>query len=99
MKKWMFLLLMPFGLLFAVLSPMEQNVKELSAVLNSSQVKELIGNGDVISEILHKERQYIIVTKNNKLIAVDVEYLPSKGKRARPVQFALKPFLLEKVNN
>lgn len=68
---------------FAILSPLNQSIKELHALIHDPNTKKL-GNGNAIIDIRKSEKGYVLVTAENEM-EVDMIYTPVK--RPGPVKF------------
>ncbi|NGX54676.1 MAG: hypothetical protein KR126chlam2_00291 [Chlamydiae bacterium] len=71
---------------FALLSPLDQNLKELKAIIDSPELKQYIKTSEVIEYICHQECLYMISTNEQEMF-VEVEYQPTD--RLGPIPFNL----------
>ncbi len=71
---------------FALLSPLDQNLQELKAIIDSPELKQYIKTSEVIEYICHQECLYMISTNEQEMF-VEVEYQPTD--RLGPRQFNL----------
>lgn len=61
--------------LFAILSPLDQNIVELRAILQSEQLRENLKTSEEILDIWKLGNRYIISTAERQMV-VEVQYLP-----------------------
>lgn len=62
---------------FAILSPLNQSIREIKALLSDPQIKK-IGNSSAIQEVQKSETGYTIFN-NDSFMRVDVIYQARKG--------------------
>ena len=72
--------------IFAILPPLYQNIKEITSILESSEISQKLQSGDVILEIKKNEQGYDIIT-NKRHLFIEVKYLPTQ--RMGPAEFKL----------
>jgi hypothetical protein len=99
MKKFLLLSLCSIAPAFAVLSPMNQSVRELTTILASNELRSALPQGEFIQEITVQNlisqegepsvwrRLYTISTASDQ-VSVTLTYTPSK--RVGPQQFSLE---------
>lgn len=89
MRKVFFTLLflgMTSSPLFAILSPINQSIKEIDAIVRSNEITQNFNQADTIQEIRKTDGGYV-VTSEDKRMVVDVVYTPSQTPG--PQQFKL----------
>lgn len=74
---------------FAALPPLHQSVREIKAILESSEVIQKLGSGRTITNINHK-RNFYIVTAEDCLLQVDIRYVSSPVIEPGPAKFNLE---------
>ncbi len=76
MKKAIATLILLFATpLFALLSPLDQNIVELRAILESSQLKDNLKTSEEILDIWKLGNRYIFSTEQKQFV-VEIQYLP-----------------------
>ncbi|MBJ7450095.1 MAG: hypothetical protein JHC93_07050 [Parachlamydiales bacterium] len=71
---------------FALLSPLNQSIVEIKAVLDNQQFAKAIPSGEDIQDIIKIDSGYLIITDNYRL-QVDVNYTPQD--KMGPAKFNL----------
>ncbi len=75
MKKFFLsLALLSSSSLFAVLSPLDESIVEIQAVLNNTKMKSL-KTSESIQEIIRSEKGFLVITDNYQM-QVDINYQP-----------------------
>lgn len=98
MKKFLILAVCAFftaAPAFGALSPLNQSIKELQAILSSNEVASL-PQGEPIRKIYHRQNSYYVKTKSKDL-AVDVIY--SQNQKVGPKEFTLQFHPLEEAED
>lgn len=72
--------------LFCALPPLAQSSKEIQELLADSRLYSLLKSSDIIKEVIRTEEGYVILTKD-RLLRVDIEYLPQSGPGPRKFEF------------
>ena len=88
-KKICFILSISITTAYSLLPPLEQNIKEMRAILQDEALKQLISSSEIITDFLRKDKYYLIIT-NKKVLRVDVRYISPKEKFVGPVKYHLK---------
>lgn len=71
---------------FGLLSPLDQNLKELKTLFASPELRSYITTPEVIENISHTDCQYVITTNQQEML-VEVEYLPQDRPGPRQFRF------------
>ena len=61
---------------FALLSPLNQSLEEISAIVHSSEIEKKIPQGQAISQIEREGNGYLLRAGGMQM-RVDIQYLPS----------------------
>ncbi len=61
---------------FALLSPLNQSLEEISAIVHSSEIEKKIPQGQAITQIERHGNGYLL-TAGEMQMRVDIQYLPS----------------------
>lgn len=72
MKKFFLILFLSFSLnanLSAILPPLYQGIKEVTAILRDPQLGQLLSAGDVLLSIEKNDRGYLVTTNHHELQA------------------------------
>lgn len=73
----------------AILPPLYQTSNEIKAILESKELGQKLGSGDVIQTIQKNESGYEIITNKHRL-QVDVSYVSNKGPGPAEYKFIFK---------
>ncbi len=73
--------------MFAVLPPLAQSTKEMRAILNDSQLYQMLGSSQNIQEMSRTDFGWVVKTQDLAL-EIDVIYTPQK--QPGPAQFELR---------
>ncbi|MFC2049369.1 hypothetical protein ACFLR2_01695 [Chlamydiota bacterium] len=78
MKKWMMvgLMLLCSQPVFAILSPLNQSLEEITTLVHSAEIGKKIPQGQPILQIQRTQDGYLLYTKELQM-QVDLQYLPS----------------------
>ena len=87
MKKYLFLMLMLSGSVYAALPPFAQSLREIDAIVSDPEFYELLGSAEAVQQILKTDGGYAVMTRNYYL-RVDVQYLPNQ--KIGPAAFKLR---------
>ena len=61
---------------YALLSPLNQSLEEVRAIVQSSELEKYLPQSMPIIEIRHTEKGYLLITQKLQ-VWVEIEYLPS----------------------
>lgn len=87
MKKMLFaLILLTTTSGFALVSPLNQSIREIEKILSSRELAQYFHQNDTIVEIRHEGDNYIVRTEDSQ-ITIEVIYIPTQ--RVGPKDFKL----------
>jgi len=74
---------------FAVLSPLDQSLRELKTILDSEELRQNLQTSEAIQDVWHVGNRYIITTENRQMV-VEVHYLKQNrpGRQEFELQFS-----------
>lgn len=90
MKKLLIALCLLSAPCFAVLSPLNQRLKEINTLVTSPEMSQYLTQYDVVEDIKREDNTFTITT-NEHTMQVDIVYKPLHHPGATPFEFIFHP--------